>query len=159
MIINDTGVPVCLDFTVGGDEGGVNQVQWRRSCCHRWEEVRNVRLSTTPRLLQSSQHDQLYQLAPASSDGNISLIWKLKTICNIPEKQFFLSGKYLCFTVHPSSVDRPYRAQYIKPPGLPNTLIKTIVFENNKNQTAKTLSNLTNYKLATSSSRRQVSII
>ena len=26
MIINDTGVPVCLDFTMGGDEGGVNQV-------------------------------------------------------------------------------------------------------------------------------------
>ena len=92
---------------------------------------------------RQSQQDQLCQLSPekASIAGNISLIWKLRTICFIlSENNHFSSPRKYQRPVlppPPNSSDRLNSARYIKPLALPNTSIKTIVLENNKNLQTK----------------------
>ena len=70
-----------------------------------------------------------FRVKHSDSEGNTSHLWKLKAIWFIRRKTIF----HLQISL-PSSADRLNCAQYIKPPRLPNTLIKTFLLENNKNQ-------------------------
>ena len=107
---------------------------------------------------RQSQQDQLCQLSPekASIAGNISLIWKLKTICFITEQQSFILAYNISGPTQPlQNADRLNTQQctIYQTTSTAKYLNKNYCFgEKQKPTKQKVLSNMTNYKLATSSS-------